>query len=38
MFWIDAVNEPMRKLAMWLGFAHQRDPLDATQVIHTLAL
>ncbi len=37
MFWIDAANEPMRQLATWLGFAYQRDPLDATQVIHTLA-
>lgn len=39
MFSVDAAaNEPMRELAAFLGFARQRDPLDATQVIHTLAL
>ena len=39
MFSLDAAaNEPMRELAALLGFARERDPLDATQVIHTLAL
>ncbi|MET0331889.1 MAG: GNAT family N-acetyltransferase [Dyella sp.] len=33
-----AANEPMRELAQFLGFNRQRDPQDATQVIHTLAL
>ena len=32
-----AANKPMRKLAAFLGLACQRDPLDATQVIHPLA-
>jgi GNAT superfamily N-acetyltransferase len=39
MFSIDeADNEPMRELARFLGFKRKRDPDDATQVVHTLAL
>jgi GNAT superfamily N-acetyltransferase len=39
MFSIDAAaNEPMRELAHYLGFHRQRDPGDATQVVHTLDL
>jgi GNAT superfamily N-acetyltransferase len=39
MFSMDASgNEPMRELAKYLGFRRTRDPEDATQVIHTLAL
>jgi GNAT superfamily N-acetyltransferase len=33
-----AGNEPMRKLAAFLGFGHEPDPEDATQVIYTLRL
>jgi GNAT superfamily N-acetyltransferase len=39
MFSIDeADNGAMRELAKFLGFRRARDPGDATQVIHTLAL
>ena len=39
MFSIDAaINKPMRELAALLGLARQHDPLDATRVIHALAL
>ncbi len=39
MFSIDeADNSAMRDLARFLGFRRRRDPDDATQVIHTLAL
>jgi GNAT superfamily N-acetyltransferase len=33
-----ASNEPMRKLAAFLGFGHEPDPDDAKQVIYTLRL
>lgn len=39
MFSIDAAdNQPMQELAAYLGFKRSRDPNDATQVIHSLAL
>ncbi len=39
MFSLDAAdNEAMRDLASYLGFQRKQDPLDATQVIHTLDL
>jgi len=39
MFSVDvAGNQPMQELAGFLGFHRSRDPGDATQVIHTLAL
>ncbi len=39
MFSVDeADNAAMRDLAKFLGFKRARDPEDATQVIHTLAL
>ena len=39
MFSLDAAaNEPMHELANYLGFTRTRDPDDATQVLHRLAL
>lgn len=39
MFSLDASeNEAMRDLASYLGFHRRQDPLDPTQVIHTLDL
>lgn len=39
MFSIDArENEAMRELAAFLGFERHPDPVDPTQVVHTLAL
>lgn len=36
---LDAVdNAPMRELAAYLGFTRRSDPLDASQVIHSLKL
>jgi GNAT superfamily N-acetyltransferase len=36
---LDAADNPaMRDLAQYLGFRRERDPNDATQVVHTLAL
>jgi len=39
MISLDAADNPaMRDLAQYLGFRRERDPNDATQVIHTLTL
>lgn len=39
MISLDAADNPaMRDLARYLGFRRERDPNDATQVIHTLTL